>query len=388
VLIAAAPAGAQNNTTYFQVEFNKKELHINYTPFNEVQVLDNRFDTTSILIVENGTYPPQRINIEQPAAYAVKTYITTAMGNLQKGYKTLLLNITQMRVTNKRNINQRDGKHHINSGRDIRSYIMFSAEAYYKTGNRLYRKIVTIHKHYYNYPSANAVIAVILNNVLEAASNINDTALNSITDKPRKLKYLHEDSAFTYCRDTASVALEQINVQQHDKWAGYAITTDTPPANGIFKCFYDFRDDILTPGNVPMIYDTNDSTYFVMPGDSLIDNNRSPWAVSDSGNLYIRLDAKRYVKLTRANSSFYFYVPRSQPDMYAMLTLEDRTGRGGYSPMVNSGNIWVNLIGSLVIAGAEAGADAAKDKKIKREGMKNDFRNCYIDMDTGDIIYH
>ena len=375
----------QSVTEYFTHVFNEKRLYINYTPFDNIEVIDNRFDTTNILTVENGIYPLHKINIEQPAAYTIKHYILTAIAKLPKGNKTLLMSLKQLRVTNKSYVYRRRGKETCL----LFGGLMFEADLFYKTGRSKYKKILTIHKKYYSENILQQGIATILNEALEAASNLNGNSLSAITTHPRKLKYLSKDTrSFVYTKDTAVVALEQINTNQQQKWADYLINSNPILSNGWYQNFDDFRDNKLTPGFIQMKWDDKDSIFVIDSKTRAAAKlqNGLPWAVCDSGNIYMALGPRAYLKLGRLNNTFYFYVPYTLPDMYAMLSME-KTG-DDFVSAPSTGNILADLVGIVVTASIDYGIETAKNKKIRKNGLKSNYRNCYIDMDTGDIIYY
>lgn len=93
---------AQINTVTVALKFDKKSLHITSFPFNEIIVLDNRIDTSKIFTYQNGKYPPTTLTLAQPTSITIKNYIQNATSNLLKENKTLLINIDQLRVSNKR----------------------------------------------------------------------------------------------------------------------------------------------------------------------------------------------------------------------------------------------------------------------------------------------
>ena len=379
---------AQCITNYFVPTLTKK-LPLKYSPFSEVQILDNRFDTTQLFTIEDGEYPIRRLNIDQPAAYTIKKYITEAILPLSKGNKTLLINITQLRITNKGSIERTPNNHGRNPGKGMRNYVIFSAEAYYKTGKKQYSKIVTVHKNYKVYSQPQRTISAIFNELMEAASNIGDTLLNTITDKPKQLRFLHADTtSFKYSQDTANIALDQINTNQRTKWADYSIVANTDTSRGIFNNFDDFRANSALQRTVHLLWDAKDSAYTVDPFSyANLCNNRLPWAIRDSGNLYIALNRRFYVQLKRFNNSFYFYVPQSLPNMYALTSLENGAANSGNVAVPTTGNLIAALITTIAATAINIGVEAAKTKRILQNGLQSGFRDCYIDMDTGDIVY-
>jgi hypothetical protein len=134
------------------------------------------------------------------------------------------------------------------------------------------------------------------------------------------------------------------------------------------------------------VYDTQDSIYHLSPALSVLPANQIfvyPWVVADSGNFYLCLNVKQnqYVRLIARGNTFYFTVPRSLPDMYSLLDMEwieraSTEGGANHSP------------GAAILSGMIHAATASSAiKKAKAAGMKGNFRTCYIDMDSGDIVF-
>jgi hypothetical protein len=371
-------------TSTIPLQVNKKHLNINYFPFDSIQVLDNRFDTTKIFITENGNYPPAYLNFSPSTPVAIKNYINSAVKDFPRGNKKLLINIEQFRIPNKTYFVQKKKNYSII--RNLRDYILFSAEIYYQTGDNRYRKIVTVNKNYYTYdPQMNEQFLIILNNIIEA-SCINTTD-GSVLKTPKKLIYLLNDTAsFNYSKDSTNISLEQINQNAKHKWSGYQIVKDHHYSNGFYSTFDDFRSNTVTADPVQVKYDEKHSLYIIsLPGYYTNNKNFYPWAVCKSDTLYIQLYKDVYLKSDKLNNTFYFDVPDSLPDMYALLSIEAikaESNAGG-----STGNGVADLIAGAVSGTVDMIIKKSKENTIRKDGFKNNFRKCFIDMYCGDIIY-
>ena len=73
--------------------------------------------------------------------------------------------------------------------------------------------------------------------------------------------------------------------------------------------------------------------------------------------------------------------------MFALLSIEENNTRRNSDTYLNTGNLLADLAGIAVTGIIDANINASKENKIIREGLKNNFRNCFIDLYCGDIIY-
>lgn len=365
---------------------DKHHLNINYFPFDSILVLDNRFDTTKIYTDENGNYPPTYLNFSPSTSLAIKNYIDSAVKNFPRGDKKLLINIQQLRIPNKASFVHRRKKDSTLRVINLRDYILFSAELYYQTENNQYRKIVTINKNYYTWEYfMNSQFPIILDNIIEA-SCLNDSH-NSILKKSKKFKYISEDTvSFNYSNDSSDVSIEEINQSAKNKWSLYQIIKKDSNTDGYYYTFDDFKNDAITFDSVQVKNNKTDSFYIV----SLSYYNRKnkyfyPWAVRKNDTLFIQLSKNVYLKSTKLNNTFYFEVPNSLPDMYALLSIEAMRQESNTSG--NSGNALADIISGAVSSTIDAIIKKSKENSIRKESSKTNFRKCFIDMTCGDFIY-
>jgi hypothetical protein len=109
------------------------------------------------------------------------------------------------------------------------------------------------------------------------------------------------------------------------------------------------------------------------------------WAVNENGLRYFRLYKDIFVKLFQCENTYCFHVPRTLPDMYAMLSIEETTPDN--SNFSSNGNLLWDMAKILVSSALSSIDKKNEEEKIKQRSTYNKYRDCFIDMDTGDIIY-
>jgi hypothetical protein len=384
-----------------QLPLHSPKLHLGSIPFKEILVLDNRLAPPNIFIDESGGYPVWAYAFDRSGADVIKEYLDRVIAPLSKGEKTLLLNIQQLRIPNKRNIirkvsNRRrvlrkGGKEfHAPGLFPLRESLLFSAEAYYRTNGDGYHKIVTVHEYYYTYEihkNLGQLIARALNDLLETVSTSGDSSARSI--KRREVNYLWADSLTAdYSADTLDHSWEQINGDARDRWTLYPIWTSQQETSGVYQDFDDFKYDNLRPGQVQVKWNEKDSLYNITLPQTGVDAKRNfHWAVRDKGSLYLWVSGNAYLKLAKEGNRFCFDLPATLPDMYTLLSMEESKSHDNV-PSPHTGNLLADL-GALLIG--EAAGDAIKhadQKRMAHSGAASTtFRHCFIDMDSGDLIY-
>lgn len=374
---AASGEAQMNPIPLGHLPYSRRGMGIKYSPFGSVQVLDNRLDTGQIYIVQTGGYPPGRVVFDTVASAAIGGYLDEVIHHTRHGQETLLVDIDQLGISNRRRIPRvwhPNQKHILGVIRrdsvlnyDIRKNILLTANIYYKSGEGHYRKLFTIHKEYYyvDFPYVRSTITYLLNDLFSAAS-------------------------LAYSRDMGKgeeFSLDRINIKVSDKWAGYPIVAGTPCGSGRFRTFDDFRNGRVIPGEIKVRLIRNDSTYRINTGgspDSL--ENSKDWAVCDSGNYYVRIFRNIYLPLYRRESGFIFYVPWTLPDMYALLSLEENVSKPGADASYTD-NLIVDLTAQALESAVQVSSVKASARKIVADGLRHGYRYCAVDMDSGDFLY-
>ncbi|MDR0791825.1 MAG: hypothetical protein LBE82_00840 [Chitinophagaceae bacterium] len=358
---------------------SKKDLRINYVPFGNVLVLDNRFDTTAFFSFEDGKYPLVTTIFAQPLSIEIKNYIENAITELKKGNDTYLFNIKQFKIGNAHAVVERNKKNI-----DIRSNVIVSADIYRQTGENQYAKVLSINTSYPVIGKLNAMVAGIINAMIEASALTTNPA-EAVSDKPKKLKnYLKENSGYDYVKDAATSSMEAININARNKWSEYPINKMSNRSSGYYKNFDDFRNNILTAMPIAFSSEKENEAYKVSNtlGSPELRKLFSAYALCDSNsNIFYRLPGNKFVKLLPKDNTFYFTVPASSPNMYSLLSMAD-VQVPDYSAYTGGG-----ILGAIIGNAIENAELRKKRKQIASNEMTNFFRKCYIDMDSGDIIY-
>lgn len=363
---------SQENKSY-NLKTSLKKLQIDKVPFDQIEILDNRNDTSEIFLYEDGTLPVKSLHL---TTEAIKEYFYNGLKNISKEKKTILLNLTQLRVSNKTYILRRGKKREVYPHKQ-RDYIMFSAEVYFKIDSNKYRKIVVIDKEYYTFGSIEKTVPAILTDFIEATGSMFEYDKKN----SRKRKEFTKDSSFSYSRDTTCLTIDDIchNLNINHK---YPIIDKKIYQCGVYLSFDDFKNDILYESKNELSFDDKDSVYLASIENASKD---FPWAISDNGNLYILLFKNIYLPLVKIDNTFSFYVPKTLPNMYTLLSIEEFDGHT-YSSSP-SADIWTNLIDFGLTLVIESLVKKSKQKQFAEAGIMSDFRKCFIDMYSGDFIF-
>ena len=145
-------------TTTGDAQETRQHLYVESTPFNRVMVLDNRIDTIKVYTAHSGKYPPESLKW-QNVAYEMEQHITKTLSTVPMGNTTLLVNIEQLRVSNRWG-----------------GYIMFLAGVFSQTENGRYRKIITINAHYAMDKDIDDVLKPLAIDLVDAATVYTDPA--------------------------------------------------------------------------------------------------------------------------------------------------------------------------------------------------------------------
>jgi hypothetical protein len=354
----------------------KKIKHIQRVPFSKVEVFDNRFDTTNFLVKRTALKTPEMDSFSMPASEEIKNYIEKIIEPFPKDARTVYINLKQLRFGNLNNLSR---------------FLFFTAEAYTSV-NKGMVKIFSLEKRYLLRNGYRATITHALNDFVKKISkNYNLDTVNGKTYTSENL--------------TKNVMVE---------WADLPIINQNNYVDGIYRTWSNFRDDKIDSFAQFDLQLKTDSTYRISffqknhmyeRWDGLVSNI---FVVSYNGNLYIPILGKYFVPLEKKNNTFYFYVPHSLPDMFIIMPNWNlfyiNPGRGS-SDFNNFGNGFGNmdarafivLIGVVIVVAITVAVlksiERNNQRKKEAELMSQiypgeNFRNCFIDMGTGDIIYH
>jgi hypothetical protein len=393
LLVGVRPALAQEVEQY-HLHGSPKALPVSYTPFNSIEVLDNRADTTRLYTIQNGRYPPLSVDLDTLARVALGQYMNGLLRGVKQGDARLLVRLERMGSPN---------TYH-------RGFFAFGASVYVQKGEDAYQLLLRVRKVYRNaWSTPLPVIESACRNLLEVAGVAYARAEGTpepTTTKKDMYWLLKDTSGYAIAKTAKLRTLAEIDRNVRERWGEYPILQPVEVVSGTYPTFKDFRSNRLHPWTVRMQLDPRDSLY--VPEDR---TERHDWAVCDGYDFFLRLPNGKYVLLDREETGVYFYVPYPSPDMYALLS---RSEDLYYAPMATvhytdgpliipplpthrSGNGGgnVNAGTALLIAGALVGVvvaaviidHAVRKHKALVRGRQGDYRYCSVDMDSGDILY-
>lgn len=324
-----------------------KLRHITEVPFNHVVVFDNRFDTTSLKFEQNGKYPPKILIFNAPAAETLAHYLYNGVGRLQRGDQTLYIDLRELRF-----------------GNIADEYLFIAADAYLSKKNGGLSRVCSFKKN-----------VVVPNSGWN--SNYDERAL---ADAMSSL--VEAVCAGEALPDTATRSSSDLHTNVTKSWAVYPAVHQQQSADGFYMTFDDFAHNRVQPAQINLIPDKEDSLYKLPPGV----RNRA-WGVCYKGHPYIgmadpaSLNYRKvlFLPLHLKGNTFIFHIPNSLPDMYAMLS-----SRQIMEYMTRMDNI-DNEDYTRKPDKEELGDRVTR---IQKDGIESrDFRDCFLDMDTGDVIY-
>lgn len=366
----------------------KKPVRLAYTPFDKVEVLDNRIDTAKFYTYQTGSYPVISLGFGKNAADSIEKYMAQVIKSRPSKEGSLLINIKQLRVCNLQYIPRKVGRKEFNFR--MRDNISFTADIFYKLDGNAYKRLLSIDNLYYT-PGAEFIgnrMLDIFNITIEMAAIAQDS-LSVAGDKkiPKSIKRLQKDVAYfkkITVPDTATI--EEINVNTKSSWSNFLIVKDVVPGSGVFLSFDDFRDNKPVAAHFTISHNAKDSLYEV--ANIKFDTSKSRkmiYAICDSGNLYVPITNDRYQKLERFENTYSFSVPHNLPDMYSILSLWRYSGGKSGS---SSGNLLIDLAAVAASAIVDGIITDSANRKISKKGLQSlQYRHCFIDMDSGDFIY-
>jgi hypothetical protein len=382
-LLLSITSLSQDRKDIVQLNYVSKLHGIRRVPFNTVTVIDNRFDTTKLLVLADGTLPFHELAFVQPASLAIASYIQRVVDPLLKTDRRLYIDLKQFRFGNiatRIGAGQANNVFHKNDP-PIKYCLFFSASAYFSTGDHQYKKVFSFKK------------ATVLQIKGFRGDFYQRTVIKALSDFVTAL-CITDIRAYSW--DSAVYDEGRIRTNVIADWASYPINQQTPSANCIYPTFDDFLN------SRPRVVDLSlrmaaDSTYSL----NIPTGVKSPWGAYYEGVFYFGLDAPHtastqhdrfFLPLVSRNSTFYFYLPHSLPNMYAMLSIGSMATQ---DILDNSGSVQTNTyadLGALAI-GAIFGVRENRVIKDKREkialgGRGGDLRQCFLDMDSGDVVYY
>ncbi len=380
----------------------QQKLAIDSTPFGSIVVLDNRLDTGRFFTFEDGLYPPMTIGFDTAAAIAIRQCLEDPQNRIKRGSVSLVINLRELDIPNlysrlapvlktRRSFGIRMAKAGDTWSYNMRNYILFTADVYYKTGDDRYRKIFTIRKAQVRWgQSFQGSVENALELLLERAS------ISFM--KARGMRLRHNKFLNPELKDTSSYIIDkqgrdftfaEINTNTRTLWPHYAVfNLNGSPIAGRWETFEDLRAANVIPEKVEMRSAKGDSVYQIRSNEKDSADLNEAWGVCDGNDLYIKIAHDRYLRFYRQDTGFYFFVPWSLPDMHALLAGVDYPISDPHNGSTNNlpADLGVAAIYAIMEATETKGVNAKK-KKIIAEGLKHDYRYCRIDMDSGDILY-
>jgi hypothetical protein len=377
-----------------------KEFPLEDIPFGTIRVLDSRPDTTFLFYSESGSYPPEETSFDTTTAVAIEQYLNELAGRLKKkGRETLVINLRELYMPNQRFVLRRVvsdlrvlGITQRKAGSswyfDERSRIEFAADVFYQLDGGHYMKLFSVQNEYFYSTYFKQVIEAIFNELLQTASIAYENSKGRDIKAPKWFKELLKDTS-VYRKDLkdSAVSLQEVQKKAREKWMEYPIMHADGLSSGVFRNFDDFRDNKLLARPIQLRFDDKDSVYRIVlvAGDPV--SHQKAWAISDSRHLYIQVAQNAYLLLQRTDSGFSFVVPRSMPDMYALLSIMEERADRRIDLYGTSGNLFADMAALTAIGVAEGERKSGRQKTIIAEGLKHDFRRCTINLDNGDILY-
>ncbi|MBS1567718.1 MAG: hypothetical protein JST39_25265 [Bacteroidetes bacterium] len=342
--------------------------------FSTVEVLDSRFDTDWLCVYEDGGFPPAVLQFDGAASAVIQQYFqdltaawSESVGAASPPHDTLLVRLRQLRVANKQIAINRTDRRGRSRSQNLRTGFLLVADCY-RRKQEGYQPIVTINKLYTG-PLNGQTLSVAFNELLHVAGG----------------NHTSDTGSFRYSADTTFYSLDQLSVNVQDTWEHYPVMHAAAPANGLFMQFEDFQHNKAIADDYHLLYSSSDSLWHLSVSHNV---RQYPWAVSDSGTIYIHLQKDVYVRTWRYHNTRCFYIPYSMPDMYTQLSLQNGAAGSGMGYAAGtSGNLLVDLGVLATEVSVSAIISGSASHKIKKRGRRSGFRYCYVDMDYGDIIY-
>jgi hypothetical protein len=337
------------------------------TRFSRVIIMDHRADTTNIGVSNTG-YP---IRFNTIASLYIKRYINRSIH--PGGNSTVLIYLKKL-AFNRDHPWQR---------------LLLSTDVYLQKNDSLWTLIASVDKSYKFRKS----FAGGISQVLKALIDTIDYGLGS-----------------GRANDSPSFSLQQINSSSLAANSNYPILNpERSPSPGYYPNFLKFRADSIIHSDYGLEYQ-KDSAYHLIspsfPDDMAYALLNNIWVLSDKeGGMYIHLTKDIFLPLIKKDNTFCFYIPHSLPDMRSIQMLEERNKSLNRKPdsndfsfpaTSNSNNLLVIpvtiamiLVFDLALHSTATLVTHSQIKKINASGRKSEkFRDCFIDMNSGYIVYY
>jgi hypothetical protein len=360
LIVSAAASSGQSIIKIVDLKPVKK-LHKTYpTPFNHVVVFDNRYDTVRLAIEGNGIHPAKINELNGSATAVIQTYLESVIAGIATGNLTLYVNIKELRFLN----------------RDP-SLLYFNAEAYLPDSAG-FRKIAVINRYF---PREIAP---------DSRKNCTMKALNTLI-KTVDTNYTRHNFA-----DDKNYSLEEMKTNMESWWPTLPIMTkNNSPVNGIYLTVVDMRYQNVMPEDLSPVMQADSSYTFTLrneKGKKRRANFSRVYAINCNGVTYIRVTDQDFLPLEKINNRLCFHVPATMPNMYTLSsearpTMND-LGSSGNRPD-SYGALAVEASFGLVYTLIETTVNHnAKKATVKKARLADkNMRDCFVDMETGDIIY-
>ena len=349
----------------YELKFSnkKQKLHIKTIPFNNVEVIDSRFDTTTIYTSQEGGYPRVYCKFLPSTGIAFRERLLELIAPLQKADTTLLINIKQFRIPNRQYIKRRNAKNKLYMF-ETRNKLLFIADLYYKRGDDHYQKFTSINQE-----------NITLGTDFRKSNILKDIIKASITRQSQSV-----------IGDTGELSSEQISESVKNEWVSDPIMRDTNYGTGLYITFDDFKNDIKSSYPFKLISE-QDSIYTFFFDQSIKKPKKlRPYVISDNGQLFIQVFQNKYLKLEKKGASFQFAVPTSLSNMYDLLSMQSiNSSHSSYSG--TSGNLLFDAAVLTVVSVTDELSRSSRIKKVKRHQDSEQFRQVVIDMYSGDFIF-
>lgn len=335
-----------------------KLSHFQHLPFNKVTVFDNRLDTSKIGWGFEGH--SEVMKLDCPVPVAIKSYIEAAIGKRNGDAKTLYINVKQLRF------------------RIAPVGFYFSADAFFQTDSG-FEKVATLKRHYHlsmgNKGRFGKTIVKSLNDLIGQACMNHDRQINI---------------------DKNSYTIESINTSVTNDWQDYPIMKPSALlTNGVYRSFDDFLHNKIEIADVSL-RPKPDSTYTYSYANDRTKKKRiyidyQVYAVCYNGGIYLNLYGTYLLPLSKINGALYFYIPLSLPNMQAIKEASLINDNLDLTDSQNETNIYgavMGLVFGAVLQSIISERNERDRKRLLHRGLASgDMRTCFIDMDTGNIIY-